>query len=222
MADLKSLARHKLILKKRTPKFIRRGALTIKRLEAKWRKPRGFQSKARKYKKGKPRMVAIGFKTPKALQNVLPSGYRERRVSNIQDLKLLDPKTEVAVLSSSVGKKKSLIILEEAQKLGVSFSNIKVDVTEKAIKDYLALRKKVKKERAEKAKARKTKDKVKSEGKKKDKKTAETDSQQKKVVKNTNLTTKHSKKEKAARSSSPEKTTAKTPNLEKKSEANKK
>jgi len=103
-----TLVKHKEILKKRRPKFVRRASKNIKRVSSSWRKPRGFHSKMRKYKKGKPRMAAVGFKGPRALQDVLSSGLREKVVSNLAELKAIDTKTEIAILSSKVGKRKTL------------------------------------------------------------------------------------------------------------------
>ncbi len=175
---LESLAKHKTALKKSTPKFIKQDARNIKRLAKNWRKPRGFQSKMRRNKKGKPKMVSIGYKTPRALQGVLTSGLRERAVSNLTDLKTINPKTELAVLSSGVGKRKTLELVQEAKKIGVSFSNISTDNKVKEIQDFLEARKKVKKEKAAAAKKKKEKEK-KKEKKKAEKKAKEVKKEEK-------------------------------------------
>jgi len=152
---IESLVKYKIKLKRSTPRFIKQNARNIKRLDLNWRKPRGSQSKMRLRKGGKPKMVSIGYKTPKALQGVLNSGLRERLVSNIDELKSLNTKTECAVLNSTLGKRKTLIIIQEAKKLGISFNYIQVENKVKDIQDFLANRKKDKDDRAKKKKEKK-------------------------------------------------------------------
>lgn len=168
MSTIESLEKHKEALKKRTPKFVKQGARNIKRLNKNWRKPRGFQSKMRKYKKGKPKMVAIGYKTPKALQDMLKSGLREKNITSLEDLNSLNKKTEVAVLSGKIGKRRALTIISEAKKLGIKFNNIEAGAYEKLVADFLTSRKKVKADRKKKAAEKKKKESGK-EGKEKKK-----------------------------------------------------
>ena len=54
--------------------FKRQEYARYKKLGTKWRRPRGKTSKMRRYEAGKPAMPAIGYRTPKAIRDLHPSG----------------------------------------------------------------------------------------------------------------------------------------------------
>ena len=79
-----------------------------------WRKPVGKHSKARlKLKSAKP-MPKVGYRTPKQIRGLHPSGYEDVLVHNKDDLEDLDPETEAARIASKVGGRKKAQIIEEA------------------------------------------------------------------------------------------------------------
>lgn len=100
----------------RRPKFRRQEWFRYKRLGTKWRKPRGLHSKMRVNKKYRPKVVSIGFRSPKAVRDLHPSGFKEVLVYNPRDLKYLDPKTQAVRIGHSVGTKKRQEIIKAADK----------------------------------------------------------------------------------------------------------
>lgn len=196
---LDDLMKQKAALKKARPKFLRQNAKKIKRVPLTWRKPRGFHSKMRRYKKGKPRMAAVGFKGPKALQGVLDSGLRENLVHNMAELKAVNPKTEIAIVASAVGKRKVLTFIAEAKKLGIKFGNIDPEKKKAEIEAFLAGRKKAKLEKKKKAAdKKKKKDEKEKKTEKKEEKAEEKPSVEKKEVKSESKPEKKEEKPKPA------------------------
>ena len=57
--------------------FKRQEYARYKKLGIKWRRPRGKTSKMRRYEAGKPDMPAIGYRTPRAIRDLHPSGYND-------------------------------------------------------------------------------------------------------------------------------------------------
>ena len=104
-------------------RFKRQEYARYKKLGDKWRKPRGRTSKMRRYEAGKPDMPAIGYGTPKDTRYLHPSGYKDVLVRNLKELENLDPATEAARLSSSIGKNKKSQMLEKASELGIKILN---------------------------------------------------------------------------------------------------
>jgi len=105
------------------PKFLRQGAKAYKRLGMKWRRPKGIHSKLRKGLKSKGKKPSIGYRTPKTLRGLHPSGYREVLIQNLNDLEKIDVKKEAVRISRKVGKKLKMKILEMAKELKIKVLN---------------------------------------------------------------------------------------------------
>jgi large subunit ribosomal protein L32e len=104
-------------------KFKRQEYARYKKLGIKWRKPRGKSSKMRRYESGKPAMPSIGYGSNRLTRNLHPSGFKDILVHNLNDLEKLDPITEAARVSASVGNKKKFLIVEKAKELGIKVLN---------------------------------------------------------------------------------------------------
>lgn len=104
-------------------KFKRQEYARYKKLGIKWRRPRGKTSKMRRYEAGKPAMPAIGYRTPRSTRYLHPSGFKDVLVNNMSELEALDPATEVARISASIGKRKKDLMLEKATELGIKVLN---------------------------------------------------------------------------------------------------
>ncbi len=104
-------------------RFKRQEYARYKKLGIKWRRPRGKTSKMRRYEAGKPAMPAIGYRTPKSERYLHPSGYKDVLVTNMKELEAIDPSTEAARISASIGKKKKALMLEKAAELGIKVLN---------------------------------------------------------------------------------------------------
>lgn len=120
--------KEKLILrkniKKRTPDFFREEWFRYKRIPKNWRRPDGITSKMRINLKYRPSKVRVGFRGPKETRGLHPSGFKEVIINNVTDLENIDPKTEAARISSTVGTKKRIDIEKKAEKLEIRILNI--------------------------------------------------------------------------------------------------
>jgi large subunit ribosomal protein L32e len=119
------------LLKKKKPQFIRTN-LNKKRFKSKWRRPRGMHNKIRLGKRGKPQRPSIGYKSPNSIRGLLKSNKKIFLVSNLKDLEKVNVHENVVLLSSSLGKKKRITILEKCLALNLHVLNIK------NVQDYIA------------------------------------------------------------------------------------
>ena len=98
-----------------TPQFNRQDHHKKKRVATSWRKPRGQLSKQRRGIKGKGDTVQAGFRSPKAVRGLHPSGFEEVRVHNVDDLEAVDGDTQAVRIASNVGGRKRERIEDEAE-----------------------------------------------------------------------------------------------------------
>lgn len=115
-----------LLLKKRThPIFRRQESWRYKRVKDNWRRARGIDSHMRKSKKGWPKSPNIGYRTNKKIRYLHPSGFKEVRVFNTDDLLDVNPNFEVIRIAHTVGFRKRIQILNKAKDLGITILNPK-------------------------------------------------------------------------------------------------
>ncbi len=117
-------------VKKKKPSFVRQESWRYMRLKENWRKPKGIDNKMRRKIKGWPPTVNVGYRGPKAVRGLHPSGYKEVLVHNLDELKEVDPKTQVVRIAHTVGKRKRTKIIAEARKKKITIINLK-EVKEK-------------------------------------------------------------------------------------------
>ena len=110
-------------LKLKRPRFVRQESWRYVRLKPNWRRPRGKDSKMRLQIRGWPPLVKVGYRTPRAYRNLHPSGFKEVLVYRPEDLQGLDPEIHAVRIAGSVGMRKRLLIVEEAEKLGIKVLN---------------------------------------------------------------------------------------------------
>lgn len=109
--------------KRRMPEFRRQEWFRFKRLGEKWRQPRGLDSKMRLCKSGKPAMPAIGYKLPKDVRGLHPSGRVEVMVSNPKGLEGINSEKQVVRIAAAVGSRKREQIIKRAQELKIKVLN---------------------------------------------------------------------------------------------------
>jgi large subunit ribosomal protein L32e len=157
-------------IKARKPRFLMQNAGRIKRLHARWRKPKGTQSKLRR-KHGSRKIVGPGYGSPKSVKYLNKDGIREVLVHSIEDLKGL--KKDCAILiGRTVGKAKRVQILQKAIDMKLKISNVKdPEGFIKEINDRLTKKEEKKEEEKKQAQPKKTEnsieDKLSDEEKKK-------------------------------------------------------
>lgn len=131
--DKLKLLRRKIYLIKqkynsRIPEFLRYDSDKYFRLGRyeKWRRPKGIDNKTRLKLKGFPPIVTIGYRKPKEIRGLHPSGYKPVVVSNINQLEQLKEKkdTYAIILSGKLGLKKRLEILAKAKEYGIKVLNV--------------------------------------------------------------------------------------------------
>jgi len=108
---------------RKKPEFLRQGGHAYKRLGSKWRHPIGIHSKLRRKEKSKGKMPTIGYRAPKELRYLHPSGMKEVLIHNVNELSRIDSKIEAAKIAHSVGKKKRIEILKKAEEMKIKVLN---------------------------------------------------------------------------------------------------
>jgi len=105
------------------PAFRRQDYHKKKRTPESWRRPRGQLSKQRRGQKGKGPKVASGYRTPKQVRGLHPSGFEEVHVENVDDLEGVDGDTQAVRIASTVGARKRERIEEEAEDADIRVLN---------------------------------------------------------------------------------------------------
>jgi len=123
--SIKELIQKRTELKRKKPNFIRQDSHKKRRLEQIWRRPRGSGSKMRINLKGYHRKLQVGWGSPCEVKGFEKNGLKPVIVNNVEDLNIIDPKTETAVISSGVGNKKKMAIVEAAVQKKITISNVK-------------------------------------------------------------------------------------------------
>lgn len=113
--------------KRKKPKFLRRDWKMKPRFwrkkKLKWRAAKGRHNKIREKKKNRPRMPKIGYGNPREIRGLV-KGMNPVMVSNENDLKKIG-KNDIAVISSTLGRKKRIEIAEKAK--GIKFMNFNTE-----------------------------------------------------------------------------------------------
>src|SRR3989338_3267509 len=110
-------------IKAKKPAFKRQEWFRTVSFLSAWRSPRGIDSKLKRGEKARGSMPNIGYRSPKLSRGLDPKGFREIMVLNPSQLKKINPKTDIAVIGSTVGKKKRLEIIKKAEESGIKISN---------------------------------------------------------------------------------------------------
>lgn len=110
----------------RKPGFVRPESWRYDRLKENWRRPRGLDHKVRLKYAGWPPAVGIGYRTPKVARDLHPSGYKEVLVFNSDQLRKVDPESEVVRVAHAVGMRKRAVIVAEARKRKIKILNMQL------------------------------------------------------------------------------------------------
>jgi len=167
MADEKKLILRKAI-KKKKPAFMRQEGFRRKKLEKKWRQPKGMHSKMRRKQGAKRKQPSPSYSSPREVKGLSMNGLKMIRVSNVFDADRLDPKNEGAIVAN-IGARKKVEVLKKLIEKKVTILNIlKPEEFIKKVQDKLDAKKKELKVKQEKKKKSKEESLKRAEEKKKE------------------------------------------------------
>jgi large subunit ribosomal protein L32e len=121
--DVKYLLRLRKEARLGRPEFHRQESWRYLRIQDRWRKPKGIDSKMRKMIKGWPKIVKVGFRGPVVARGIHPSGFRDILVNTVKDLDGLNPERDAVRLATRLGARKRKEILDRADDLGLKVLN---------------------------------------------------------------------------------------------------
>jgi len=124
--EIKKTLQLRTKLKRKKPTFRRQEWFRTVSLGEKWRSPKGIDSKLKIGEKARGKVPSVGYRSPRSVRGLDPKGFREVRIFNINDLKNLNSKTDVAVIGSTVGRKKRIEIIKKAEESGIKISNFNI------------------------------------------------------------------------------------------------
>jgi len=126
-------------MKKKRPSFRRVESWRYDRVKDSWRKARGIDSQTRKKTKTGVRSPSIGYRSPKKIRGLHPSGYQEVRINNKNEMERLNlnPKTHAIKISGRLGSKKRLDLIDYAQKR--NFLILNLGISQKEMEEFEAM-----------------------------------------------------------------------------------
>ena len=127
--DKRLMELRKMINKKR-PSFRRVESWRYKRVKDSWRKARGIDSQTRKKTKTGVKSPTVGYRNPKKVRGLHPSGFEEVRVTTIQDLNKLNKNRHAIKISGKLGAKKRITLIDYCQKRGFRILNLGISQKE--------------------------------------------------------------------------------------------
>lgn len=137
MVQDKRLMKLRKKINKKRPSFRRVESWRYKRVKDPWRKARGIDSKTRKKKKSGVRSPSVGYRGPKKVRGLHPSGYEEVRVTTLSDIKNLNNRKHALKISGKLGTKKRIVLVDYCQKRG--FKVLNLGVSQKEIESLEAM-----------------------------------------------------------------------------------
>ena len=130
MVGDKNLMELRKNLNKKRPSFRRVESWRYKRINDSWRKARGIDSQTRKKEKSGVKSPSVGYRGPKKVRSLHPSGYKEVQIVSINDLKNLNKNTNAIKISRKLGAKKRIFLIDYCQKRGFKILNLGISQKE--------------------------------------------------------------------------------------------
>jgi large subunit ribosomal protein L32e len=89
---------------------------------------------------GVPSLVKIGYRGPKVSRGLHPSGYVDNLIHNVNELLKLNKDKDAARIAHTVGNKKRLEIILEAESMGIKVLNGKKPESKQPKSDEVTLK----------------------------------------------------------------------------------
>ena len=137
MTEKERLLEMRRSMKKKRPSFRRVESWRYVRVKDSWRKARGIDSQTRKKTKTGVKSPSVGYRSPKKVRGLHPSGYEEARVDKIRDLENLNPTKHAIKISRRLGAKKRIELIDYAQKR--NFRILNIGITQREMEEYEAM-----------------------------------------------------------------------------------
>jgi large subunit ribosomal protein L32e len=125
-------------MNRKRPSFRRVESWRYKRVKDSWRKARGIDSKTREKKKSGVKSPTIGYRGPKKVRSLHPSGYEEVRISTLDDLTNLNKNKHALKISGKLGAKKRIVLTDYCQKRGFKILNLGISQKEIDLLEQMA------------------------------------------------------------------------------------
>lgn len=123
MSEKDRLLRLREKSKRKRPKFVRQESWRYKRLNPSWRRPKGIDNKMRKRRKGWPKMSDVGYRAPRMVRGLHPSGLEDVLIHNASELESLNPDIHTVRIGRTVGTRKRVMIIDRASELNLTILN---------------------------------------------------------------------------------------------------
>lgn len=105
------------------PAFHRQEWFRYKKFGDEWRKPQGGQSKLRRHFGYRWNLPSVGYRGPREVRGLHPSGFQEVLVHNERQIEGLDPKTQAVRVAHGVGTRKRELIEKACDDKGLRVLN---------------------------------------------------------------------------------------------------
>src|SRR5213593_1671709 len=105
------------------PKFRRQEWFRYSKFDDAWRKPQGGQSKLRRHFGYRWNLPSIGYRGPRAVRGLHPSGFQEVLVHNERQLDGLDAAKQAVRIAHAVGTRKRELIEKTCDEKGLRVLN---------------------------------------------------------------------------------------------------
>jgi large subunit ribosomal protein L32e len=135
--NIKRLMEIRKKMNKKRPSFRRVESWRYVRVKDSWRKARGIDSQTRKKTKTGVKSPSVGYRSPKKVRGLHPSGYEEVRVISIRDLENLIPHKHAIKISAKLGAKKRIELVDYAQKR--NFKILNIGISQKELEKFEAM-----------------------------------------------------------------------------------
>lgn len=112
------------------PSFRRVESWRLIRVKDPWRKARGIDSCTRTKVKSGVKSPHVGYRGPKKVRGLHPSGYEDVRVVTTADFEGLNPKKHAIKISSTLGAKKRISLIDYAQARNFKILNLGISQKE--------------------------------------------------------------------------------------------
>ena len=110
--------------KRKQPAFDRVESWRRVKVKERWRKARGLDNKTRRKTKTGVKSPEAGYRNPKKIRGLHPSGLEDILVMHPSELESLDPKLHGIRVSAKLGSRKRIQLIETAREKGFHVFNL--------------------------------------------------------------------------------------------------